>query len=230
MNKKILKHLKQLEVLIIEDDYFLGHTIVDALSPYCNQVMLAEDGEQGLSYYYKNSFNIIITDINLPKKSGLALAHEIRLSNKDIVIIILTAHDTDHNINTAIDLAAFAFLHKPFQLEQLYNTLLMSISKINTEPNFFTLGKNYRYNLKTKEVFHFDTKIHLTRTESLLLHVLITNAGQVVTFETLERNAWYDKQATPDTIRMYVNKLRSKLYYELIENIQGYGYKLVPQV
>ncbi len=72
-------------------------------------------------------------------------------------------------------------------------------------------------------------KVYLTRTETQLLHLLVSAMGQVIPFESIERSVWYEKQATPDTIRMYINKLRAKLYYELIENIQGYGYKLVPQ-
>lgn len=121
------------------------------------------------------------------------------------------------------------FLHKPFQLEQLYNTLLMSLSKIYTEDKVINLGKNYTYNVRTKEIHYYEDAIRLTRTEILLLQMFINNIEQVMTFEQIERSVWYEKQATPDTIRMYVNRLRSKLYYELIENVQGYGYKLVPQ-
>ncbi len=230
MDKKALKLLKHLDVLILEDDQFLGRTILEALEPYCNSVQLAKDGEEGLDYYYQNIFNLIITDINLPKKSGIKVAQNIRQNDQDIVIVFLTAHDTEQNIYSAIDIGAFAFLHKPFQLEQLYNTLLMSISKIYTESKYFDLGRGYKYNLKTNKLFYLDDEIHLTKTESHLLYIFIKNIGQVITFNSIEKNVWYEKQATPDTIRMYVNKLRAKLYYELIENIQGYGYKLVPQL
>ena len=59
-----------------------------------------------------------------------------------------------------------------------------------------------------------------------MLRALINNAGETTTQENIERSVWYDKQATPDTIRMYINKLRVKLYHELIQNVQGYGYRL----
>ena len=229
MNKDILKLLKDLKVLLVEDDLSLGQTLFDELMPYCAHVKLAHDGEEGLDYFYQESFDVIITDINLPKKTGIILAQEIRRVNKDIIIIILTAHDTDININSAIDIGVLAFLHKPFQLEQLYNTLLMSLSKIHTEDKVINLGKNYTYNVRTKEIYYYEDAIRLTRTEILLLQMFINNIEQVMTFDQIERSVWYEKQATPDTIRMYVNRLRSKLYYELIENVQGYGYKLIPQ-
>ncbi|AHJ13426.1 response regulator transcription factor [Sulfurospirillum multivorans] len=230
MNKDVLKLLKQLNVLLVEDDPFLGQTIFDALNPYCGHVTLDCDGEAGLDSFFQGTFNVVITDINLPKKTGISLAGEIRRSNKEIIIIILTAHDTEHNIHSAIDIGVFAFLHKPFQLEQLYNTLLMSLSKIQADHKLLNLGKNHIYNVKTKEIFCGDEMIRLTRTESLLLQILVSNMGQVITFDSIERSVWYEKQATPDTIRMYINKLRAKLYYELIENVQGYGYKLVPNI
>lgn len=229
MTKEVLKLLKQLNVLLVEDDPLLGQIVFDALTPYCSHVTLVHDGEEGLDSFFKGAFNVVITDINLPKKTGIALAGEIRKSSKEMVIIILTAHDTEHNIHSSIDIGVFAFLHKPFQLEQLYHTLLMSLSKIQGDHKIIHLGKNYTYNSKSKEVFCGEQMVYLTRTETQLLHLLVSAMGQVIPFESIERSVWYEKQATPDTIRMYINKLRAKLYYELIENIQGYGYKLVPQ-
>lgn len=105
----------------------------------------------------------------------------------------------------------------------------MSLSKIHTEDKVINLGKNYTYNVRTKEIHYYEDPIRLTRTEILLLDMFINNIGQIMTFDQIERSVWYEKQATPDTIRMYVNRLRAKLYYELIENVQGYGYKLVLQ-
>lgn len=230
MNKDVLKLLKQLNVLLIEDDPFLGQTIFDALNPYCAHVVLEQDGEAGLNSFFQGAFNIVITDINLPKKTGIALANEIRSVNKEIIIIVLTAHDTENNIHSAIDIGVFAFLHKPFELEQLFNTLLMSLSKIQADDKVVNLGKNYTYHTKTKEIYHDDSIVQLTRTEFLLFQIFVNNIGQIITFNHIERSVWYEKQATPDTIRMYVNKLRAKLYYELIENVQGYGYKLVPKM
>lgn len=226
MNKETLKLLKKLDVLIVEDDKFLGKSLKDALSEYCDKVVLKTDGEQGLSCYYDENFNIVITDINLPKKNGLALAKEIKEHDKDALIVILTAYDSEHNIRTAIDISAFAFLHKPFELEQLYNTLLMAIGKIPAGEKFFDLGKGFRYIFKSRKLFYLEEEIHLTKTEANLLRALINNAGETTTQENIERSVWYDKQATPDTIRMYINKLRVKLYHELIQNVQGYGYRL----
>ena len=230
MDKNVLKRFKDLRILLVEDDDLLRGVIEDALRLYCQDVQCAKDGEEGLAYFHANHFNVIITDINLPKMGGLVMAKEIRKINTEISIIILTAYDTSDNIYASIDICASAFLHKPFELEQLYNTLLMCLSKIVLKNQWLDLLRGFSYNLKTNELFFEDKEIHLTKNESRLLTILIDNVGKTVSFENIEGNVWYDKSATPETIRMHINKLRSKTYYELIENIQGYGYKLLVKI
>lgn len=229
MDKSVLKRFNDLRILLVEDDDLLRGIVFDALSLYCQNVKCARDGEEGLSYFHSGNFNVIITDINLPKMSGLGMAREIRKVNSEISIIILTAYDTSDNIYASIDICACAFLHKPFELEQLYNTLLMCVGKIVSTNQWLDLARGFSYNIKLKELFFEDKEIHLTKNESRLLSILIDHVGKTVSFENIEGNVWYDKSATPETIRMHINKLRSKTYYELIENIQGYGYKLFPK-
>lgn len=229
MNKSVLKRFHELRVLLVEDDPILRGIIHEALSLYCNHVKCAQDGEEGLKLFCEGHFNVIISDINLPKMSGLAMARQIRKMNEDISIVILTAYDTTDNIYASMDICACAFLHKPFELEQLYNTLLMCIGKIASKNHWIDLQRGFSYNTHSKELFFEDKEIHLTKNESRLLAILLENFGKTVSFESIEGNVWYDKSATPETIRMHINKLRSKTYYELIENIQGYGYKLLPK-
>ena len=229
MDKSVLKRFQELRVLLVEDDPVLRGIIHEALSLYCHNVQCAQDGEEGLKLFCEGHFNVIISDINLPKMSGLAMARQIRKMNEDISIVILTAYDTTDNIYASMDICACAFLHKPFELEQLYNTLLMCIGKIASKNHWIDLQRGFSYNTHSKELFFEDKEIHLTKNESRLLAILLENFGKTVSFESIEGNVWYDKSATPETIRMHINKLRSKTYYELIENIQGYGYKLLPK-
>lgn len=229
MDKNVLKRFSELRVLLVEDDALLRGIIFDALSLYCQYVQCAEDGDAGLRCFHNGNFNVVISDINLPKMSGIAMSRQIRKRNEEISIIILTAYDTTDNIYASMDICACAFLHKPFELEQLYNTLLMCIGKIASKHHWVDLLRGFTYNIKSKELFFEDKEIHLTKNESKLLSILMEHFGKTVSLENIEGNVWYDKSATPETIRMHINKLRSKTYYELIENIQGYGYKLLPK-
>lgn len=224
MDEQTLNLLRKLKILLVEDDAFLGATLLEALKPYAGKAVLETDGKAALERFFADDFNVVVTDINLPKISGLSLARQIKEVGKNVPIIFITAFDSGHNVEAAIDIGAEAFLHKPFSLERLYGALLMALGKV--DGGQMSLGRGYFYDAEAKELFKGEAVVHLTKTEAALLEILVANAGSVVSFESLERNVWRYKQATPDAMRMYVNKLRSKTYHELIVNIQGYGYKL----
>jgi len=226
MEKSVLKRLAPINVLVVEDDELLCDEIVSALSPYCKSVVFATDGKAGLELFYKGNIDVLVTDIHLPRMNGLTMVQNIREVNHTLPVIVLTAYDTSDNIGKSIDMEVISFLHKPFDIEQLYNSLLMASGKLSTSDHFLKLGLDLIYDYRNKVLIKNNEIIHLTRSEKKLFEILVDNKGYMVSYEAIEGYVWYEKGATPDTIRMYINKLRSKTYYELIENVKGLGYKL----
>jgi DNA-binding response OmpR family regulator len=80
--------------------------------------------------------------------------------------------------------------------------------------------------MDTKELLQKERVIPLTKKEQRLLELLLKHHDHVVPFSLIENYVWAQQGATPDAIRMFINKLRKKIYPELIENLQGIGYKL----
>lgn len=226
MEKSVLKRLSPINVLVVEDDELLCDEIVSALNPYCKNVFYATDGKMGLELFYKRDIDVLVTDIHLPKMNGLTMVQNIREVNHTLPVIVLTAYDTSDNIGKSIDMEVISFLHKPFEIEQLYNSLLMASGKLSTSNHFLKLGCDIIYDYRNKVLLKNNEVIHLTRSEKKLFEILLENKGYMVSYEAIEGYVWYEKGATPDTIRMYINKLRSKTYYELIENVKALGYKL----
>lgn len=226
MEKSVLRRLSPVNILIVEDDELLCDEIVNALTPYCKNVISAADGKEGLELFYKGEVDVLITDIHLPKMNGLKMVQNIRTVNQNLPVIVLTAYDTSDNIGKSIDMEVISFLHKPFDIEQLYNALLMASGKLSTSGHLLILENNLIYDYRNKVLMKDKEIIHFTRSEKKLFEILIENKGYMVSYDSIERYVWYEKGATPDTIRMYINKLRSKTYYELIENVKGLGYKL----
>jgi DNA-binding response OmpR family regulator len=226
MNKSILKRLSSISILFVEDDELLRNEIIDALELYCKKIFVATNGQDGYELYCSHLPNIILTDIHLPVLNGLAMVRKIRTINKNIPVIILTAYDTVDNIEKSIDMNVTSFLHKPFEIEQLYNALLMASGQFSQNKNIKNLGQGFSYDVYNKILYKNNEIIHLTKSEMKLLQILIDNQGYMVSYDAIEKFVWFDKGATPDTIRMYVNKLRAKLYYDLIDNIKGLGYQL----
>lgn len=221
-----LKILNSTKVLLAEDDVFLADSLQSAPEQYCANICLCLDGLSALENFKKNDFDMVVTDINLPKLNGLTLAQEIRNLNPQIPIIIITAHDSDKNVREAIKINTLAFLKKPFSLEQLYSALLMASAKKIKQNEIFELGHGIKFDQKNSEIYAKNKTIHLTKTEANILNLLISNIGYMVSLEQIEKVVWYDKAVTPETIRTHINNIRSKTHHDLIQNVQGYGYKL----
>ncbi|MBR8465283.1 response regulator transcription factor [Campylobacter sp. faydin G-140] len=226
MNDSTLKILNSLSVLLVEDDEYLSQSLESALIQYCGKVRLFKDGISALNAYENGKFDLVVTDINIPKLNGLQLAKKLHAQNLQLPIIIITAYDSEKNVKEAISLGAFAFLQKPFSLKQFYSSLLMASAKVPKKGELFHLGYGFEYDMRKRELYKNKTLIHLTKTEAAILQILISNAGHVASIQQLEYAIWQDRAATPDTIRTHINNLRSKVYRKLILNVQGYGYRL----
>lgn len=173
-------------------------------------------------------FNIVVSDINLPKISDFSLLRPIEEVGKSAPIIFITTFNSRHNVEATINLGAETFLHRPFSLQRRYGALLMTLGKARS--GRMSLGRGYFYDTDAKELFAARRGGAPDQNRSHALEILVANAGNVVSFERLEPSAWRYKQTTPNTMRMYINKLCAKTYRELIINMQRYGYKLgIPQ-
>ncbi|AXH10538.1 hypothetical protein CP960_08335 [Malaciobacter halophilus] len=226
MYNKITKLLENKNILIVEDEISLQEIIVESIQEYVNCVYTAINGLEGLEVFKTNSIDLIISDIHMAKMNGLKMSSEIREIDPNIPLIFLTAYDTDENMLKAIELKSKSILIKPFDKKQLLISMGLAISSFNDDFKILKLKNNFNYNIETKELKQKNEHINLTRKEQKLLELLIKHQEHTVPFSLIESYVWSENGATPDAIRMFINKLRKKIYPELIENIQGIGYKL----
>ena len=108
-----------MRILLIDDDVNLCKVLAYQLSKHEYQVTTARNGEEGLSLFFKNEFDIVITDIQMPDISGIDVLKKIRSKNEKIIIVIITAHGSVENAIEACRLGANDYLTKPFGQEQL---------------------------------------------------------------------------------------------------------------
>lgn len=218
--------LKNINILIVEDEKDLRDIIVESLEGYVNQVFVAGNGLEGLELFQLQNIDLIISDIHMAKMNGLRMSREIRKFDPYVPIIFLTAYDTDDNMIEAIEIKSRSVLRKPFDKKQLILALSLAISSFREEFTWFNLSHGFMFNLDTKELSLNKNIISLTKKECRLLELLLKHKDHIVPFSLIEGYVWMDSGATPDAIRMFINKLRKKIYPELIENLQGIGYKL----
>lgn len=130
INVKLIKeHTKDLSVLYVEDDLSLIESTSELLKNFFKRLDTAHDGETGLAKYldyekeFAKHYDLIITDINMPKMSGIAMGKKMLEINSEQVIVITTAHHEIEHLSSALDLGIDGFITKPLQNEKLMNVL-----------------------------------------------------------------------------------------------------------
>ena len=128
-NKLLLENSKDLSVLYIEDDIELQKSTLKFFLNFFEDIDCAKDGTEGLSKYKeqlvskKKTYDIVISDINMPNMNGIEMSKHIKVINPDQVIIIITAFNEVEYLNDAIDLGIKGFLTKPLEINSLKKVL-----------------------------------------------------------------------------------------------------------
>jgi DNA-binding response OmpR family regulator len=221
-----------MKILFVEDEQELSDIIRRGLRKCGYAVDAAYDGEEALDYYSLNEYDVIILDLNLPKIDGLEVLKKIRLKDKWIKILILSARSAIDDRVQGLDLGANDYLSKPFdflELEARVRTLTR-IAYIQQE-NELTCG-GINLNMATKVVSFQEVKLPLTKKEYAILEYMILRKGEVIRTEQLLNHVW-DSEADlfPESIKYHIHSLKKKLAdancnSELIQNVRGVGYKI----
>jgi YesN/AraC family two-component response regulator len=133
MHKYIVNDLKvfakHLNLLIVEDELELCQELVDFFECFFKNIKWASNGLEALELYKKNRFDIVITDLNMPKMDGVQLSREIRTLNREQVIIVLSGH-IDTYVIDLIDIGIQALIIKPYELESFLQKILVQCENV----------------------------------------------------------------------------------------------------
>ncbi|RLA79356.1 MAG: DNA-binding response regulator [Epsilonproteobacteria bacterium] len=219
--------LKNFTVLYVEDDEMVRKSAVEYLSRICKKVLQAKDGKEAISIWSEEKPDIIITDINMPRLNGLDMASYIRANDKEVQIIIATAHSDTQYLLRAVELQLVKYIIKPITKDKLITALEKSITLIEDKSKFnLALSSTCSYNAYEKTIYENDKEIKLTKNETLFLDLLAHHNSRIVKYEEIENAIWAYDGMSQDSIRSLVRGLRKKVPDGVIENISGSGYKL----
>jgi DNA-binding response OmpR family regulator len=219
--------LKNFTILYVEDDEIVRKSAVEYLSRVCKEVLEAKDGKEAIKIWSERKPDIIITDINMPRLNGLDMASYIRANDKNVQIIVATAHSDTEYLLKAVELQLVKYIIKPITKEKLETSLTKSIELIEDKSKFnLALSPTCSYNAYEKVIIDNDKEIKLTKNETLFLDLLAHHHSRVVTYEEIENAIWAYDGMSQDAIRSLVRGLRKKVPEGAIDNISGTGYKL----
>ena len=126
--KELRELTKDLKILYVEDDLSLGKTTVEYLNKLFSLVVYATNGLEGLEAYKSQEFDLVITDLSMPKMKGLEMLEKIKLINENQLTLITTAHSESQCLIDAFKVEIDGYIIKPFDFVQL-NRELLKIAK-----------------------------------------------------------------------------------------------------
>ncbi len=211
------------KILIIEDEKELAQVLYDTFSQEDFEVIKAFDGEIGVDKFYEEKPDLILLDINLPKKLGWEVCKEIRKTS-NVPIIMMTARDSDADEYTGLSIGADDYITKPFNLK----ILLLKVKKLlKLDDNNIYKFESLSIDIKKGEININSESIELTRREIQFLEYMIKNKEIIFSRDYLLNEIWgFDFEGDDRVVDTLVKRIRKKLgdYNFLLKTIRGMGY------
>ena len=220
------KILKNLTVLLVEDDSDSKKIMHDVLSDNFEKVFTAQNGDEGLKKFKKYNPNMVITDVFMPISDGLDMTRYIKEISKDTPVIVLSAHSEKETLLKAIDVGVDKYLIKPIMADDLLKTIEnVAKSKIETA-NIIQVENGYSFNKIKRVLIRDGVEISLTKKELAFISLLIKRLGTLVLHDEIKSVVWVGESVTEAAIRTFVKRVRDKVGNNFIKNVTGLGYKI----
>ncbi|MBL7884918.1 MAG: response regulator transcription factor [Bacteroidia bacterium] len=221
---------QKLNILLVEDDLNLGILLVDYLETEGFNARLCKDGELGLKVFQEGLFDLCLLDVMLPKLDGFSLAKAIRLKNKTVPIIFITAKSLKEDKLIGYDLGADDYITKPFDEEELLwkiKAVIRRVPDTKDEEKIALIG-NYIFDYRNHTIAFGNTLKRITSKESDILNYLYCHKNKVVKREELLTEIWGENDYfLGRSLDVFISKIRKYLKDDAtlsIENVFGVGF------
>lgn len=221
-----------MRILVVEDNTRLLKSLKLSLEDDGYAVDGAADGIEGQELAEMTTYDVIILDIMLPRRSGLEVCRELRKQQKRTPIIMLTARDAIEDRVKGLDSGADDYLVKPFSIEELRARVRALLRRDSPSKTGLLEVADLVLDPATHSVTRAGMPIDLTSKEFALLEYLMRNPNWLVTREMAESHVWsYDYNGASNLVDVYIRRLRRKVddpfELKLIETVRGSGYRLL---
>ena len=218
------------KILLLEDDAALGSGIQLALQGQEVQITLCATLEQARGALNRQTFDLLILDVNLPDGSGLELLAQLRGSG-DVPVILLTANDMEMDIVTGLESGADDYITKPFSLAVLRARVNAQLRR-GAHPHASCVEIDaFRFDFDRMDFRKAGRPVELSKTEQKLLRLLIENRGRTLPRAMLVDRIWTDgaEFVEENALSVTVKRLRGKLEDnpsapKYLKTVYGIGY------
>ena len=220
-----------IRILVAEDDSAMNKLVCSMLADKGYEAVPCRDGAQAIETFESQPFDMVITDIMMPKADGYALAEEVRRQDRQIPILFMTALDDKISQQRGFRSGADDYVTKPFDADILLLRVEALLRRANIERSRELTAGNLRMNKDEHTAYVDGEELPLTVREFDLLFKLLSFPKRTFTRAQLMDEFWdYDSSATSRTVDVYMSKLREKTAecdgFEIL-TVHGLGYKAV---
>jgi two-component system, OmpR family, response regulator MprA len=220
-----------MRVLVVDDEPAVRQALDRALRFEGYETEMAGDGLGALSVMAERPADAMVLDVAMPRVDGLEVCRRLRASGDPTPILLLTARVAISERVAGLDAGADDYLVKPFALEELLARLRALLRRSGPPDDEVLRFADLSLDPATREVSRGERAIELTRTEFLLLELLLRNARQVLPREVIFDRVWgYDFGANSNSLEVYIGYLRRKTEADgeprLVHTVRGVGYVL----
>lgn len=220
-----------MKILVVEDEAKIASFLKQSLEAEYFVVDVAEDGEKGSYLARTSSYDLMILDNMLPKKTGLDVCREIREAGISTPILVLSVQGESTQKVDLLDAGADDYLTKPFSLAELLARIRVLLRRPRALEGEVLSIEDIALDSKAYTVKKSGKPVHLTRKEFMLLQYLLRNQGSVLSRGMILEHVWdMSTDIFSNTIESHILSLRKKIgdtgKTRLIQTVSGRGYKI----
>jgi DNA-binding response OmpR family regulator len=220
-----------MRILVVEDAMSIARAIKEGLEQEGYAVDVERDGDDGLRAATYEPYDLIILDILLPSKDGVAVCRELRAGGVSTPILMLTAKTQDNDVVMGLNAGADDYLAKPFSFDVLLARIRALLRRPQAvTPDILVVG-DLRLDAATRNVERAGKPIDLSRKEYAILEYLMRHADRACSKDEIMQHVWdFDADILPNTLEVFITYLRAKVDKpfdrSLIQTVRGFGYKV----
>ena len=218
-----------MRILVVEDERALCETIVRSLRRLAYSVDPCYDGDTAIDLLGSERYDLVLLDLNLPKKDGMTVLRTLRQTDRETRVLILSARSEVADKVEGLDAGANDYLAKPFHLEELEARIRSLTLRQFTQNDVVLHCGPLSFDTRSRAATAAGQPLALTRKETGILEYLLLHRGRPVSQEELLEHVWDNSVDNfSNSIRVHISALRKKLRaalgYDPVRNRIGEGY------
>jgi two-component system response regulator QseB len=216
-----------MRILLTEDDAMIGDAVQRGLRQLGFVVDWVRDGTQADAALAQQTYDLLLLDLGLPRRSGLDVLRTLRASGSDLPVVVVTARDAVSDRVSGLDAGADDYVVKPFDLAELAARIRALLRRRGGRADNRLEHEGVVLDTATREVTRDGAPVALSAREFALLHALMERPDRILSKSQLEDRLYgWGEEIESNVVEVYVHALRRKFGADFVRTVRGMGYRL----